>query len=154
MHAVCADQYGKRLAGHDIDTLPEHRHDGVAMTNNLTCLTTRNGVSKTVSNVVKAGLKLLQKQFAGNTGLVRSLLVVRAELRLEREIDALCLLLFAQLQAITNDLLCACLAVLARGEVALVDGALLTEATRTLEEQLNSITPAKTADSSCITCHL
>ena len=127
--------------------------DNVAVTNDLASLATRNRIADAVRHVVETTLKLLQQQFAGNAGLVGSLLVVRAELRLEREVDALGLLLFTQLQAIADDLLRARLAMLARGEVALVDGALLTEATRTLEEKLDAIATAKPADSSCITCH-
>ncbi len=53
------------------------------------------------------------------------LLVVGAELAFEREVDALCLLLFAQLQAVAYNLRLAVLAVLAGGKVALLNGALL-----------------------------
>jgi hypothetical protein len=52
-----------------------------------------------------AGLKLLEQEFAGDAGLVRGLLVVRAELGLEGEVDALGLLLFAELQTVADDLL-------------------------------------------------
>jgi hypothetical protein len=43
--------------------------------------------------------------------------------------------------------------VLARGEVALFDGALVGEALRALEEQLLTVAAAEAADGSGITCH-
>jgi hypothetical protein len=43
--------------------------------------------------------------------------------------------------------------VLARGEVALLDGALVGEALRALEEQLLTVAATHAADGSGITCH-
>ena len=125
----------------------------MAVADDLTSLTSRDRITQTVGHVVETTLKLLQQQFAGYTGTLVGLLVVLAELTFEREVNALGLLLLTQLQAVAHDLLGARLAVLARGEIALVDSTLVREATRTLEEQLDAIAPAKTADSSCVTCH-
>ena len=86
------------------------------------------------------------------TPCVRGLLVVGAELGLEREVDALRLLLFAQLQTVADDLRLAILAVLARGKVALLNGALLGKALGALEEELRAVATAKAADGSGITC--
>ncbi len=69
-------------------------------------------------------------------GLLRGLLVVGAELRLQGEVDALGLLLLAQLQTVAYDLRLAVTAVLARGKIALLNGALVGETLRALEEQL------------------
>ena len=108
----------------------------VSVTNNLARLAARNRKTEAVSNVVETRLELLQEQFAGDAGLVGSLLVVGAELGLEREVDALGLLLLAKLQTVADNLLDLLgLAVLSRGEVALFDGALVAKALRSLEEE-------------------
>jgi hypothetical protein len=98
--------------------------------------------------------RLLEQEFAGNASLVRGLLVVGAELGLEREVDALGLLLLAQLQTVAHNLLdLLALAVLAWGEVALLNGALVSKALRALEEEFCSVAATKAADGSCVTCH-
>jgi len=125
----------------------------VSVAHDLACLATRHGEAHAVNNVVETGLELLQQQLTGNAGLARSGLVVCAELGLEREVDALGLLLLAELQAVAYDLGLAGLAVLAWGEVALLNGALVGEALRALEEKLYAVAAAKAADGSCITCH-
>ena len=58
----------------------------------------------------------------------RSLLEVVAELAFLGEVDALCLLLFAQLQTVADDLRLAVFAVLAGRKVALLDRTLVGEA--------------------------
>ena len=55
-----------------------------------------------------------------------------------------------KLQAVSDDLRLAVLAVLAGSEVALFDGALVAEALCPLEEQLHAFAAAKAAD--CILC--
>src|ERR1019366_4767905 len=72
----------------------------------------------------------------------------------EREVDALGLLLLAQLQTVAHNLLyLARLAVLAWGEVPLFNGALLGEALWSFEEELDAVAAAHAADGSCVTCH-
>ena len=95
----------------------------VAVTDHLAGLAARDGEAEPVGNVVEAALQLLDQQFAGDAGGAVGLLVVLAELAFEGEVHALGLLLLVQLQAVAHDLGLAILAVLARGEVALLDGA-------------------------------
>ena len=71
---------------------------------------------------------------------------VAAELILEHAVDALDLLLLAQLQAVADHLRLPRLAVLPRREVALLDRALLREAALALEEQLHRLAAAEPAD--------
>ena len=127
----------------------------VSVANDLAGLAAATREAEAVADVVEAGLKLLEQEFAGDAGLVRGLLVVGAELGLQGEVDALRLLLLAKLQAVADDLLhLAGLAMLAGGEVALLNGAFVGEAFGSLEEELCSVAAAEAADGSCITCHL
>ena len=91
-----------------------------------------------MDNAIYVGLSrqmLLQQELAGDSGLAGGLLVVGAELGLEREVDALGLLLFTQLQAVADQLLDLLgLAVLSRGEVALVDGSFVAKTLGALQE--------------------
>src|SRR6185437_44806 len=140
------------LEARDVDLAAVHLH--VAVANKLAGLAARNREAEAVGDVVETGLELLQQQFAGDAGLVRGLLIVGAELRLEGEVHALGLLLLTQLQTIADELLDLLrLAVLAGGEVALFDGALVGKALRALEEQLLTVAAAEAADGSGITCH-
>src|ERR1700729_2034061 len=126
----------------------------VSVTNHLARLAARKREPEAIADVVETGLKLLEQEFAGDAGLVGGLLVIGAELGLEGEVDALGLLLFAELQTVADDLLhFAGLAVLAWGEVALLDGAFLGEALGSLEEELCSVAAAEAADGSGVTCH-
>src|SRR5690242_2395755 len=96
----------------------------VAVANKLPRLAAADGEAEAVADVVQAGLKLLQQKLAGHAGAVGGLLVVGAELGLEREVDALGLLLLAQLEAVADDLfLLLGLAMLAGRKVALLHGA-------------------------------
>src|SRR5581483_11949687 len=123
------------LEARNVDLAAVHLHVSVA--HELASLAARNRKAKPVADVVETSLELLQEQFAGDAGLVRRLLVVGAELRLEREVDALGLLLLTELQTVADELLLLLrLAMLARGEVALFNGALVGETLRALEEQL------------------
>ena len=120
----------------------------------LTGLAAAQREAKTVGDVVQTGLQLLQQQLASDAGLVRSLLVVSAELCLECEVDTLRLLFLAQLKTVSNDLLLLLgLAVLARGEVALLNGALFREALGSLEKKFGAVATAETTYGSCVTCH-
>jgi hypothetical protein len=72
--------------------------------------------------------------FAGDALHGAGLLIQVAELAFEQLIIVARLLLFAQLQAVADQLRLAILAVLARSEVALLDRALLGVAALALEE--------------------
>src|SRR4029453_12940176 len=114
----------------------------------------RGGEAETVDHVVEPALQQLQQRLAGDAaGPVRHL-EVAAELVLEHPVDALDLLLFAQLQAVAHDLRLAQLAVLPRRHVALLDRALLGVAALPLEEELHAFTTAEPTNGSAITCHL
>jgi len=96
--------------------------------------------------------ELLQKQFAGDARGARGLLVVGAELPLEGEVNTLRLLLLAKLQAVANDLGFTIAAMLAGGEITLLDRALVGEALGPFQEKLHAFATAKAADRSGITC--
>src|SRR4029079_2915159 len=81
-------------------------------------------------------------------------LEVAAELVLEHPVDALDLLLLAQLQPVADHLRLAQLAVLAGGQVALLDRALLGIAALSLEKELHAFAPAEPTNRTGITCHL
>src|SRR5207245_10501694 len=83
-----------------------------------------------------------------------SLLKVIAELPLEQAVGALDFLFFAQLQAVTRDLRAPRLSVLSRDEIALLDRALLREATQTLQKQLLPFPAAQAADCIAVSCPL
>ena len=91
------------LEGRDVDLAAVDLN--VAVADDLTGLTAAHREAEAVADVVETGLKLLEQEFAGDAGLVRGLLVVGAELGLEREVDALGLLLLAKLQTVADDLL-------------------------------------------------
>jgi hypothetical protein len=96
----------------------------------------------------------LQQRLAGDAAGPLRLLEVAAELVLEHAVDALDLLLLAQLHAVAGHLLLARLAVLAGREVALLDAALLRVAALALEEQLHALAAAETANGSDVSRHV
>jgi hypothetical protein len=120
--------------------------------NDLAGLTARNRKTEAEGHVVQTTLKLLQKQLTGNARGARRLLVVFAELTFKGKVDALCLLLFAKLQAIAYDLRLAIAAMLARGKIALLDRALVRKTLGALQKKLGAFAAAKAADRSSITC--
>src|SRR6202022_3808438 len=79
---------------------------------------------------------------------------VAAELVFEHAVDALDLLLFPELQAVAGELRLPGFAVLARGKIALLDGAFLRVAPLSLEEQLHRLAAAEPADRTNVTSHL
>ena len=128
-------------------------HFDMPVTNHLASLTATDRESKTESHIVQTALKLLDEQFAGDASGLVGLLVVGAELGLEREVDALGLLLFAQLQAVAYDLGLAALAMLAGSEIALLERALVAETLGAFEEKLGAFATAKAAYGAGVTCH-
>src|ERR1700745_889742 len=78
-------------------------------------------------HVIEAPLQLLQQDLTGHTLCPRGFLKVVAELGFLREVHALRLLLFAQLQAVANNLGFPVFPVLSGSEVPLFDRALVAE---------------------------
>jgi hypothetical protein len=93
----------------------------------------------------------LQKHFAGNAASPGRFLEIIAELAFLGKVDALGFLLFAQLQAVADNLGLAVLAMLARSKIPLLDGTLIAEALGAFEEQLHALAAAETADGIGIT---
>src|SRR5256885_1824338 len=98
--------------------------------------------AKTEHNVVKTPLQLLQQQFTRYALGASSLLKIVAELPFLREVDALRLLLFTQLQTVAHDLGFAVFPMLSRSEVALLDGTLIAKTLCAFEKQLHPLAAA------------
>ena len=112
----------------------------------------RRGEPHTEDNVVHALLEHAQELFAGLALHLRGAVEVDAELPLEQAVDALDLLLLAQLDAVFGEL-GAALAVLAGGRLAPLDCALVLEAALALEIQLDAFAAAELADGEGMTGH-
>src|SRR6185295_6478765 len=104
-------------------------------------------------DVVEPPFEQLEQRDAGDAAGAFRFLEVAAELILQHAVDALDLLLLAQLQAVARQLRLPRLAVLAGREVALLDRALLRVAALTLEEQLHRLAATQTANRTDITSH-
>ena len=100
----------------------------------LTGLAARSRKTESEHDVVEATFQLLQEHFTGHAFGARGFLKVVAELAFLREVDSLCFLLLAELQAVAYDFGLTIFAVLARGKVPFFDGALVGEALRAFEE--------------------
>src|SRR5687767_1129608 len=124
----------------------------VAVAHQLTRLRPRRGEAHTIDRVVETALAPLQQRFTGDAARPLRLLEVAAALILQHAVDALDLLLLAQLHAVADHLGLAQASVLARRHVALLDRALLGVATLTFEEQLHALATAEAANGSVITC--
>src|SRR5207237_7910517 len=120
----------------------------------LTRLRARRGEAEPVHDVVETTFEELEQRDAGDAARPLRLFEVPAELILEHAVDALHLLLLAELQAVAGELRLPRLAVLARREVALLDGALLRVAAFPFQEQLHALAAAQPADGSNVTRHL
>src|SRR5206468_3595066 len=105
-------------------------------------LATRLRKSQAVDDVVQTPLELLQQLLAGHALGLRSLLEVVAELAFLREVNALGLLFFTQLQTVANDLGFAVFPMLSGSEVTLLDRTLVAEALCAFEEQLHALAAA------------
>src|SRR5581483_4736312 len=110
--------------------------------------------SQAVHHVDETPLQLLQQHLAGDALAARRALEVVAELAFLREVNALGLLLFAELQTVADDLGLAVLAVLAGGEVTFLDRTLVGEALCAFEEQLHALAAAKAAYCVFIACQV
>src|SRR5215831_1709400 len=109
----------------------------VSMANELARLGVVRGEAETVDDVVQATLEELDEVLAGHALHARGLEVVAAELALGDAVDALHLLLLAQLLAVVGRLAAARLAMLARRIRAALVAALVGVAAVALEEELH-----------------
>jgi hypothetical protein len=112
------------------------------VTHQLSRLPARLRKAETENYIIQAALKLLQEKLAGNPPGTRGFLEIVAELTFQREVDALCFLLLAQLQAIANNLGFAVFPMLSGSEVALLDGALIAKTFCAFEEKLHALAAA------------
>jgi hypothetical protein len=126
----------------------------MSVTYQLARLTPRGSETKPEDNAVETAFELLQEQFSGDARLAGGLLKVVAELAFLGEINALCFLLFAQLEAIAYNFGLAVLAMLAGCKVALFDGTLVAEALRAFQKKLDAFAAAKTTDGIGIACQI
>src|SRR6185295_314445 len=113
----------------------------------------RSREAEAVGDVVEATLEHHQQVLAGDPLAAVGLGKIVAELRLEHAVDALDLLLLAQLQTVTQSPPAAAGAVLAGREIAPLDRALLLEAAVAHQKQLHPFAPAQPADGSTISGH-
>src|SRR3954464_5343927 len=123
------------------------------MANQLPRLRAGGREPEAVDHIVETALEQLQQRFAGNPALAIRHFEVAPELVLQHAVNALDLLLFAELQAVAHELRLAQLSVLSRRQIALLDRALLRIAALPLQEELHSFAPAQPANRSDVTCH-
>src|SRR5215467_11956569 len=138
--------------GTDLHDLP-HPHDvggdgdlaavdlDVPMPDHLTRLSARGGHAQAEHHIVQPALEQLEQVLPRTPALALGDGEVAAELALQHPVDALGLLLLAELDAVVRELRPG-QSVLARRIVPPLDGALVAEAPRALEEQLDAFTPA------------
>ena len=119
----------------------------------LACLRAGHREAHAVDDVVQTRFEHAQQVLAGIALLARGLLVIRVELALEQAIDALDLLLLAQLHAVVRD----AAALGAAGAVLaglLLELALRIERARgALEAEIGAFAARELAGGSDITCH-
>src|SRR5712692_3873310 len=127
-------------------------HAEVAVPHQLARLRAGVGEAEPEDHVVEALLEELEQVLAGLPLGGRAARVVAAELRLEQAVEALDLLLLAQLHAVLGEL-GAALAVLARRVGAALDGALVRVAAVALQVHLQVFAPADAAGAFRIASH-
>jgi hypothetical protein len=125
----------------------------VAVTHQLPRLRPRRRQPEPVDDVVEPLLEELQQRHAGDPARPLGALEVAAELIFQHAVDALHLLLLAQLQAVAGELRLPRLAMLPGREVALLDRAFLRVAAFPLEEQLHRLAAAQTTDRTDVPGH-
>src|SRR5688572_10023364 len=125
----------------------------MAVAHQLPRLRPRRREAEAVDDVVEPPLEQLQQRLAGDPARAIRHLEVPAELVLQHAVDALDLLLLAQLQTVADQLGLAQLAVLPGREVALLDRTLLRVAALPLQEELHPFAPAKPANRTYVTGH-
>src|SRR5712692_940621 len=128
----------------------------VPVSHELACLAARRREAHAVNDVIQPALERHQQRLARDPGLLQHAVEDVAELLLRKAIDALDLLLLAQLLGVFGRLAPAAgrLAVLARGVGAALNGALLRETARALQEQLRALAAAQPADGTRVARHV
>src|SRR5207245_11062750 len=133
----------------DLDPVRRRRslapvHWQVVVVHDLPALAARGGEAQAMDDVVQAELEELLEVLAGHPLLALGPVEVLPELALEHAVDALGLLLLAQLHAEGGEL-AAIQAVLAGRIVAPLDRALVGEAAGAFQEQLPALAAAQAA---------
>jgi hypothetical protein len=115
----------------------------MSVSHQLPGLIARRCETKAANHVVNSTLEAQKQIFAGDSLPPVRLLEIVGELILKNPIDAFHLLLFAQLDPVSNRLGAMIAAVLSWRKIALLDGAGIPEAAVSLEEELHAFPPAK-----------
>src|SRR6266540_5594886 len=123
----------------------------VAVSDHLAALASGGRHAQPEHHVVQSPLQQLQQVLAGDPFLGLGPGEVAPELRFEHAVDPLGFLLFPQLHAVGRGL-AAAESVLPRRVIAALDGALLGEAARALEKELDPLAPALPAHRDVISC--
>ena len=94
----------------------------------------------------------MQKHLTGYASSPCRFFKVIAELAFLGKVDALCFLLFTQLQTVADYLGFTVLAMLSGSKVALLDGTFIAETLGAFEEQLHPLAATETTYCICVTC--
>src|SRR6476659_9558734 len=125
----------------------------MTVTHELPRLRTRCRQAEPIGDVIEAPFEQLQQRFAGDPPLPLGRFEVAPELIFQHAVNALDLLLLAQLHAVTDELRFARLAMLTGREVPLLDRALLRVAPLPFQEELHAFSPAQPAHRTYISRH-
>src|SRR3954452_24179100 len=136
----------------DVD--PRAVHLEVTVANQLARFRVIGGEAEPVDDVVEAPLEELQQVLTGDALHADRLVVVAAELPLGEAVDALHLLLLAQLRTVVRQLAAARLALLAGGVSPALVPAPVRVGAVPREEQLHVFAPAEPANRSRVISHL
>jgi hypothetical protein len=116
------------------------------VTHQLARLTAGDAEAEAVDDVIETALELFEQLCAGDTLEADGLLEVVPELAFLGEVDAFGFLFFAQLETVAYDLGLFVFPVLSGSEVAFLNGTLVAEALRALQEELDAFPATETTD--------
>ena len=108
------------------------------MTHQLPRLRAGAGHTQPIDRVIEAAFEHGKKQFARDSLGGECFLEIGAELGLQHAVEPAQLLLLTELQAVALDSRPTALAVLSRHEITPVDGALIRQASLSLQKQLHA----------------
>jgi hypothetical protein len=117
----------------------------MTVANNQPCLSAGTGESKPIYGIVQSPLEKLQQGLAGDSSLTLRSFEIDTKLLFQQPVYAFDFLLFAKLQTVALNPRSTALALLTRGEIAILDGALFRQAALPLQEELRSFAPTKPA---------
>src|SRR5581483_12190780 len=126
----------------------------VAVAYDLAGLGAAGAETHPVNHAVQAAFERAHQVLAGDAFGGRRLFIGAAELCFQHAVNAAHLLLFAELQAVADDLLFAVLTMLPGDEIALFDGALLAVAALAFEIKFHALAPALPANGANISCQV